>query len=132
MNVAQQPSVRNTVSEELKVARKTFVIDTNVLVHDSSSIRQFKDNEVVIPLIVLEELDGLKRNSDEVGKNAREVIRYIDSLKAVETGDLHAGVVIPEGPRVRLHRGTAAAPVLHGARRFRKISYGRVSRGGQG
>lgn len=70
MNVAQQPSVQKvaTVSEDKKVARKTFVIDTNVLVHDPSSIRQFKDNEVVIPLIVLEELDGLKRNSDEVEK----------------------------------------------------------------
>lgn len=106
MSVIERPSVRtnSTVSEEKKVTRKTFVIDTNVLVHDSTAIKKFKDNDVVIPLAVLEELDSLKRYSDEVGKNAREAIRYIDSLKT-EKGDLHTGVVIPEGPRVRIHLG---------------------------
>lgn len=106
MIVAQQrPNSLNQTnfSEEKKVSRKTFVIDTNVLVHDPTALKKFKDNDVVIPLAVLEELDSLKRNSDEVGKNAREVIRYIDSLKAQKTGDLHTGVVIPEGPKVRIH-----------------------------
>ncbi|MCC6127666.1 MAG: PhoH family protein [Chlamydiae bacterium] len=84
------------------MARKTFVIDTNVLVHDPESIKKFKENDVVIPLIVLEELDGLKRHSDEVGKNAREAVRYIDSLKMQKKGDLHAGVTIPEGPKIRI------------------------------
>ena len=88
---------------ESRVARKTFVIDTNVLIHDPEAIKQFQDNDVVIPLPVLEELDGLKRYSDEVGKNARAVLRYIDSLKKEENGDLHKGVVIPEGPKVRIH-----------------------------
>lgn len=94
---------QNKSSEENKVTRKTFVIDTNVLVHDPSAITKFKDNDVVIPLSVLEELDSLKRYTDEVGKNAREVIRYIDSLKADKTGDLHSGVVISEGPKVRIY-----------------------------
>ncbi len=103
MRVAQRPVVQIPASEEKKVARKTFVIDTNVLVYDSSSIRNFKDNDVVIPLMVLEELDSLKRHTDEVGKNARDVIRYIDSLKMQENGDLHTGVVIPEGSKIRIH-----------------------------
>ncbi len=105
MILAQQPKSRNqtNVSEENKVSRKTFVIDTNVLIHDPSAITKFKDNDVVIPLAVLEELDNLKRYTDEVGKNAREVIRYIDSLKADKTGDFHSGVVIPEGPKVRIY-----------------------------
>lgn len=105
MKMAPQPIQREygTWSEDRKVSRKTFVIDTNVLVYDATAIKKFKDNDVVIPLAVLEELDGLKRNSDEVGKNAREVIRYIDSLKTEKTGDLHAGVSIPEGPKVRIH-----------------------------
>jgi PhoH-like ATPase len=105
MIVAERPNSRkqSTVSEETKVTRKSFVIDTNVLVHDPSAIKKFKENDVVIPLSVLEELDGLKRHSDEVGKNAREVIRYIDSLKTDTTGDLHKGVVLPEGPKVRVH-----------------------------
>jgi PhoH-like ATPase len=85
------------------MGRKTFIIDTNVLIHDPAAITKFKDNDVVIPLSVLEELDGLKRNSDEVGKNARDVIRYIDSLKKEKTGDLHTGVLIPEGPKIRVH-----------------------------
>lgn len=105
MILAHQPNVHNekNICEDKKVTRKTFVIDTNVLVHDPTSITKFKENDVVITLAVLEELDGLKRNSDEVGKNAREVIRYIDSLKAEETGDLHRGVVLPEGPKVRVY-----------------------------
>ena len=94
-----------TIAGEKKVTRKTFIIDTNVLIHDSTAIKKFKDNDVVIPLAVLEELDSLKRNSDEVGKNARETIRYIDSLKSEKKGDLHTGVAIPEGPRVRIYLG---------------------------
>ncbi|MBI3508325.1 MAG: PhoH family protein [Chlamydiia bacterium] len=88
---------------EKSVSRKTFVIDTNVLVHDATAIKKFKENDVVITLSVLEELDGLKRHADEVGKNAREVLRYIDSLKMQASGDLHTGVMIPEGPKVRIH-----------------------------
>ena len=108
MTVAPQPAVQkqSNVREEMNVARKTFVIDTNVLVHDPSAIKRFKYNDVTIPLPVLEELDSLKRYGDEVGKNAREVIRYIDSLKAEKQGDLHAGVVIPEGPKVRIQLET--------------------------
>ncbi len=105
MKMAPQPVIANreTTLEERKVTRKTFIIDTNVLVHDPSAITKFKDNDVVIPLAVLEELDSLKRHSDEVGKNARDVIRYIDSLKAEKMGDLHLGVEIPEGPKIRIH-----------------------------
>ncbi len=105
MIVAQWPNRNNekSVSEEKKVSRKTFVIDTNVLIHDPAAIQKFQENDVVIPLAVLEELDSLKRHSDESGRNSREVIRYIDSLKAEKTGDLHTGVLIPEGPKVRIH-----------------------------
>jgi len=105
MIVAQRlhRSSEPTVPKEKKVSRKTFVIDTNVLIHDPTAIQKFQDNDVVIPLVVLEELDSLKRHSDESGKNSREVIRYIDSLKGEKMGDLHSGVLIPEGPRVRIH-----------------------------
>jgi PhoH-like ATPase len=82
------------------VSRKTFIIDTNVLLHDPFAIKQFEDNDVVIPLIVLEELDGLKKHSNELGNNARHVIRYIDGLKS--GGDLKTGIAIPEGPKVRI------------------------------
>lgn len=83
--------------------RKTLVLDTNVLLHDPDAISKFTGNDVVIPLSVLEELDGLKRLSDELGKNARYVIRYIDSLKAKKSGDLHNGVMIDNDIRVRIY-----------------------------
>ncbi len=101
-----ESALNSTTLKEKQVTRKTFVIDTNVLVHDPTAIQRFQDNDVVITLGVLEELDGLKRHLDEVGRNAREVIRYIDSLKAEEKGDLHRGVVITEGPKVRIHLQT--------------------------
>lgn len=90
----------------IRVARKTFVIDTNVLLHDPNALKNFHDNDVVIPLVVLEELDSLKRASNELGHNARDVIRYIDSLKTLHQGDLGKGVKIPEGPTVRIHLET--------------------------
>ncbi len=106
MILAQKPDMQTIVSKEKKVTRKTFLIDTNVLIHDPTSIKKFKNNDVVITLAVLEELDSLKRYTDEVGKNAREVIRYIDSLKTEENGDLHRGIVLSEGPKVRIHLET--------------------------
>lgn len=87
----------------MSTPRKTFVLDTNVLLHDPDAILKFPDNDVVIPLVVLEELDGLKRLSDELGKNARTVMRYIDSLKQRQTGSLHSGVAIENGINVRVH-----------------------------
>lgn len=103
MIVAQKPDRGGKGFSQKKVLRKTFVIDTNVLIYDPSSIQKFRDNDVVIPLPVLEELDSLKRHNDESGKNSREAIRYIDSLKSEAIGDLQTGVEIPEGPKVRIH-----------------------------
>ena len=79
------------------MGRKTFVIDTNVLLHDPDAIVEFADNDVVIPLTVIEELDRMKRQSDELGRNARQVIRFIDSLKARKQGNLHSGIPIENG-----------------------------------
>ncbi len=84
------------------MTRKTFVIDTNVLLHDPDAIGKFRENDVIIPLSVLEELDSMKRLSDELGKNARHVLRYIDSLKKMGAGDLHSGVKIENGIMVRI------------------------------
>lgn len=84
------------------MARKTFVIDTNVLLHDPDAMTKFHENDVVIPLHVLEELDGMKRFSDELGKNARYVLRYIDGLKQKNAGDLHNGVNIDKGITIRV------------------------------
>jgi len=60
--------------------KKIFVIDTSVLLHDHQSILSFKENNVVIPITVLEELDKFKVGNDTKNFAAREVIRFIDKL----------------------------------------------------
>ena len=55
--------------------KKIFVLDTNVLLHDPKAIFTFKEHEVIIPAVVLEEIDSKKRNADEIGRNARNVSR---------------------------------------------------------
>lgn len=59
---------------------KTFVLDTNVILHDSTCIHQFKDNNIVIPITVIEEIDHFKRGSQVINLNAREFARTLDSL----------------------------------------------------
>ena len=80
--------------------RKTFVIDTNVLIHKPDAITSFRDNEVVVPLWVLEELDKLKTYSDEKGRNARHAIRFLDELS--RRGPLNRGVKMDNGSTLRV------------------------------
>jgi PhoH-like ATPase len=74
---------------------KTFVLDTNVLLHNPGALFAFKDNRVVLALGVIEELDHFKRNNDELGRNAREVIRAIDRHRV--EGSLRDGVPMNNG-----------------------------------
>ena len=72
------------------MSKKTFVLDTNVLLHSAQSLESFQDNDVVLPMAVIEELDKFKKYQDELGRNARQVIRTLDSLR--ENGKLGEGV----------------------------------------
>ncbi len=63
-----------------KSSRKTFVLDTNVILHDSTCISQFQEHDIVIPITVIEELDHFKRGSQVINLNAREFARRLDSL----------------------------------------------------
>jgi len=76
------------------------VLDTNVLLQDPYSIFSFEDNEVVIPAVVLEEVDSKKRNLDEVGRNARQVSKLIDQLR--ENGKLHEQIKLHNGGSIRI------------------------------
>ena len=75
--------------------KKIYVLDTNVLLHDPNAIFSFEDNEIVIPLAVIEEVDGQKRRQDEVGRHARVVAHYLDELRA--QGKLSEGVTLRSG-----------------------------------
>jgi len=79
------------------VAAKTFVLDTNVLIHDPEAVLKFPKHRVIIPVSVLEELDKMKRLPNELGKNSRAVFRLLDSLHLMGEGDFHHGVQIENG-----------------------------------
>lgn len=84
------------------MAQKVFVLDTNVLIHDSEAIYKFPRHPVVIPLAVIEELDHLKRSPGELGKNARAAIREIDSLAGQAPGNMCKGIELENGSKVRI------------------------------
>jgi len=75
-----------------KTGKKIYVIDTNVFLSDFNAVYAFKDNDIVVPIKVLEEIDKHKKRQDGVGANARQVIRVFDALR--EKGELTAGVKI--------------------------------------
>jgi PhoH-like ATPase len=81
---------------------KTFILDTNVLLHDPEAVLKFDRNEVVIPVTVLEELDTMKRLPSELGRNSRAVFRILDSLHILGEGNLHSGVKLANGSLVRI------------------------------
>ena len=79
---------------------KTFVLDTNVLIHDPNALFQFGDNNIVLPLLVIEELDNLKRLHDDRGRNARLVTRMLDGLRS--QGKIAEGVPLKSGGTFRI------------------------------
>ncbi|MCX5692833.1 MAG: PhoH family protein [Candidatus Omnitrophica bacterium] len=80
--------------------RKIFVLDTNVILHNAEALNVFADNEVVLPIDVIEELDIFKKDSDEKGRNARAAIRMLDDLR--EHGKLGEGVPLENGGILRI------------------------------
>ena len=75
--------------------KKYYILDTNVLLHDPHAIEQFGDNDIIIPMVVIEELDNFKTSSDERGKNARLVSRELDALR--QKGKLGKGIKLENG-----------------------------------
>lgn len=84
------------------VHQKVFVLDTNVLVHDPAAFTKFPRHQVIIPLPVIEELDGLKKIAGEVGKNARTAIRGLCETKLLGQGNLYQGVTLTNGSILRI------------------------------
>tara|TARA_R100000664_G_scaffold34054_1_gene53692 strand:+ start:5360 stop:6673 length:1314 start_codon:yes stop_codon:yes gene_type:complete len=77
------------------MAKKIYVLDTSVYLTDAKSLLSFENNDIVIPLKVLEEIDRHKKRQDGVGVNARETIRTLDSFR--EKGSLYKGVKLGAG-----------------------------------
>lgn len=82
--------------------KKNYVIDTNVLVHDPQALFKFEDNDLIVPIYVLEEIDRFKRDTTERGRNAREVARLLDGLRETH-GSLAAGIPLKDGGTLRVY-----------------------------
>lgn len=93
---------------------KIFVLDTNVLIHNPQSLFSFQEHRVVIPIVVIEEVDQFKKGVDEKSRNARQIGRYLDNLR--KKGSLQQGVPIENGGIIQVtvdrEVGDAAAKLL--------------------
>jgi PhoH-like ATPase len=110
-------SAKNTPRRRKARKPKNFILDTNVLLHDPHALFQFEENNLFIPITVIEEIDRFKKNMDETGRNARQVSRILDGLRS--RGNLSSGVTLPDGGTlwVVLYRPDMMAnlpPDLHG------------------
>lgn len=93
---------------------KNYILDTNVLLHDPNSILNFQDNDVLIPIEVIEEVDRFKRESTERGQNARTVSRALDGLR--HQGRLSEGVKLSNGGSLRI--------IFHGRNGNGQVAFG--------
>ena len=96
------------------MTRKTYVLDTCVLLADPQSLIRFDEHDVVLPLVVVEELDRQKTRVDEVGSNARRAIRALEKLGASEAGGLEAPRQLDSGGTMRIElNGTHSERLPH-------------------
>ena len=82
---------------------RTYILDTNVLLSDPNCLFRFDEHDLVIPIVVIEEMDKFKRNMDDTGRNARHISRELDKLR--EGGSLQQGVTLPSGGTLRVMFG---------------------------
>ncbi|HEX7116193.1 MAG TPA: PhoH family protein [Steroidobacter sp.] len=99
---------RNRPAPREKHARRIFVLDTNVLMHDPTAIFRFDEHDIYIPMIVLEELDAGKKGLSEAARNVRQVSRFLDELMASATkAQIDRGLELPSAKYVNGHRPKA-------------------------
>jgi PhoH-like ATPase len=90
---------------------RTYVLDTCVLLADPHALFRFHEHDVVLPLVVIEELDGKKSALDEVGRNARTALRTIEELRAASTGGLREPHPLPDGGTLRIEANHVDTPL---------------------
>ena len=77
-------------------ATKIFVLDTNVLMHDPTSLFRFEEHDIYLPMITLEELDNNKKGMTEVARNARQATRFLDEIVSSQESDIENGVSLKD------------------------------------
>ncbi len=88
------------MAPRVETVKKNFVLDTNVLLHSPEALFAFEDNNVVVPITVVEEIDNFKRDSTQLGRSARQAARYLDALR--RKGQIAQGVPLREGGTLRI------------------------------
>ena len=83
--------------------KKTYILDTNILIHSPRSVLAFEDNDVVISPVTLEELDNMKNAPGELGYNVRETCRILNGLR--KQGSIYDGISTPDGGVMRIETG---------------------------
>jgi PhoH-like ATPase len=85
------------MSKKSSVSKRLFVLDTNVLMHDPTAIFRFKEHDIYLPMVVLEELDSAKKGLSEVARNVRQATRFLDDLLAQieRPEDINQGLSLP-------------------------------------
>ena len=96
---AESSSLPSVMSKQIRTPRKPkvkklFVLDTNVLMHDPTSLFRFDEHDVYLPIATLEELDGHKRGLSDVSRNARQASRFLDEIVSATVEDIKAGLQI--------------------------------------
>jgi PhoH-like ATPase len=87
--------------------KRLYILDTNVLMHDPTSIFRFEEHDIFLPMMVLEELDAAKKGLSEVARNVRQVSRFIGEMMQVQgAGDLVDGLQLKEPEGLELKVGT--------------------------
>jgi PhoH-like ATPase len=94
-----------------RTTRKTYVLDTCVLLADPNALFRFDEHDVVLPLVVIEELDRKKAAVDDVGRNARMALRAIEDLRVRSGGGLREALPLPSGGTVRIESNHVDVPL---------------------
>ena len=106
------PLIRESEDQKIRPEKKKFVIDTNVILHDSSCILHFKENDVVVPISVLEELDQFKKGNNTLNFHAREFVRSLDALSGDKLFD--GGIRLgPDRGKIQVKLEPEFHPDLH-------------------
>lgn len=104
-------AAHRTPSQADRTAPTTFVLDTCVLLADPHALTRFDEHDVVLPLVVIEELDRKKTAMDDVGRNARLALRMIEDLRMASGGGLRAALPLPSGGTIRIESNHVDVPL---------------------
>jgi len=83
-----------SVVTRLPASVKLFVLDTNVLMHDPTSLFRFEEHDIYVPMVTLEELDANKKGMSEVARNARQTSRFLDEIVSGSESDIEQGIAL--------------------------------------